>query len=104
MNNKRITFEQLFRYYKGLPHQAAAIQELEKDIEENGYDIAMRRNRPWFATWSQSGKQRDYQSAIELTKHFESFHHDAYLCPAGVWTIGWGNTAKTDGSPVVPGD
>lgn len=103
-NNKRITFEQLFRYYKGLPHQAAAIQELEKDIEENGYDITMRRDRPWFATWSQSGKQRDYQAAIELVKSFEGFHHDAYLCPAGVWTIGWGNTTKADGSPVIPGD
>ena len=104
MNNKRITFEQLFRYYKGLPHQAAAIQELEEDIQKNGYDIAMRRDRPWFATWGQAGKQRDYQAAIALVKHHEGFHHDAYLCPAGVWTIGWGNTTKVDGSPVIPGD
>jgi GH24 family phage-related lysozyme (muramidase) len=103
-NSKPITLEQLFRFYKGLPHQMAAIQMLEEDIKENGYVVAMRRDRPWFAVWSQSGKQRDYQAGVELIKKFEGFHHDAYLCPAGVWTIGWGNTAKADGSPVIPGD
>ena len=103
-NTKPITFEQLFRYYKGLPHQMAAIQMLEEDIRENGYAVAMRRDRPWFAVWSQSGKQRDYQAAIALIQKFEGFHHDAYLCPAGVWSIGWGNTKKADGSAVGPGD
>ena len=103
-NNKPISLEQLFRYYKALPHQAAAIQELEADLGKNGYEIAMRRDRGWFATWSQSGKQRDYRAGIDLIKHFESFHHDAYLCPAGVWSLAWGNTTKADGSPVVPGD
>ena len=57
MNDKRIMFEQLFRYYKGLPHQAAAIQELEKDIEENGYDIAMRRDRDWLESSSLNALQ-----------------------------------------------
>jgi len=103
-NSKAISLEQLFRYYKGLPHQAAAIQELEADLSKNGYEIAMRRDRGWFATWSQSGKQRGYRAGIELIKRFEGFHHDAYLCPAGVWSLGWGNTTKADGSPVVPGD
>jgi len=103
-NSKPISLEQLFRYYKALPHQAAAIQELEIDLSKNGYEIAMRRDRGWFATWSQSGKQRNYEAAIDLIKSFEGFHPDAYLCPAGMWSIGWGNTIKADGSPVVPGD
>ena len=103
-NNKPISLEQLFRYYRALPHQAAAIQELEIDLSKNGYEIAMRRDRGWFATWSQSGKQRNYEAAIDLIKSFEGFHPDAYLCPAGMWSIGWGNTIKADGSPVVPGD
>ena len=93
-NNKPISLEQLFRYYKALPHQAAAIQELEADLSENGYDVAMRRDRGWFATWSQSGKQRNYEAAIDLIKSFEGFHHDAYLCPAGVWSIGWGTRQR----------
>jgi len=38
-------------------------------------------------------------AAIELIKRFESLRLEAYLCPAGVWTIGWGHTAG-----VQPGD
>jgi lysozyme len=29
--------------------------------------------------------------AIELIKEFEDLRLEAYLCPAGVWTIGWGH-------------
>ena len=28
----------------------------------------------------------------KLIKRFEGCHLKAYLCPAGVWTIGWGST------------
>jgi lysozyme len=31
-------------------------------------------------------------AAINLIKEFESLQLDAYLCPAGVWTVGWGHT------------
>jgi lysozyme len=30
--------------------------------------------------------------ATPLIQHYEAFRADAYLCPAGVWTIGWGST------------
>lgn len=33
------------------------------------------------------------QAAIDLIKRFESLKLEAYLCPAGVRTIGWGHTA-----------
>jgi lysozyme len=56
-NNAPITLEQLFRYWRDLPHQRAAIPLLEADIRLKGYEIAMRRDRPWFETWSQAGKQ-----------------------------------------------
>lgn len=36
---------------------------------------------------------------IALIKEFESLQLDAYLCPANVWTIGYGHT-----SGVKPGD
>ena len=39
------------------------------------------------------------QAGIELIKEFEGFRCDAYLCPAGVWTIGYGHTKG-----VSPGD
>jgi len=31
-------------------------------------------------------------AAIDLIKRCESLRLDAYLCPARVWTIGWGHT------------
>ena len=31
-------------------------------------------------------------SCIVLVKTFEGFRADAYKCPAGVWTIGYGHT------------
>lgn len=32
------------------------------------------------------------QKGIDLIKRWESFSSVAYLCPAGIWTIGYGNT------------
>lgn len=34
------------------------------------------------------------QEGVNLIKHFEGCRLDAYLCPAGVWTIGYGHTAN----------
>jgi lysozyme len=34
------------------------------------------------------------QDGIDLIKHFEQLSLNAYLCPAGVPTIGWGHTGK----------
>lgn len=46
------------------------------------------KNLPWPAPWA----------AVALLALAESLRLKAYLCPAGVWTIGWG---ETEG--VVPG-
>jgi lysozyme len=35
-------------------------------------------------------------AAIELIKRFESLALEAYVCPAGAWTIGWGHTAGVE--------
>ena len=70
----------------------------------NGYQAAMRRDRAWFATWSQDGKQQDIGAALKLIQDFENCHLDSYKCPAGVWTIGWGNTRYQDGRPVKEND
>lgn len=32
------------------------------------------------------------KAGLDLIKHYEGFGADAYLCPAGVWTIGYGHT------------
>ncbi len=111
-NDKAITLEQLFRYKKPwgqLPHQDAAIIELEEDLAANGYAAAMRRDRSWFKAWSQSGKQADpiYMVPAEaIIKQWEGCKLIAYPDPAtsgDPWTIGYGTT-RVNGAPVKQGD
>jgi lysozyme len=47
---------------------------------------------------------RTLPSVREYIKSFENFASKAYLCPAGVWTIGNGATYYLDGSKVKKGD
>lgn len=44
------------------------------------------------------------EAGIKLLHDFEGLKLNAYLCPAGVPTIGYGNTTYADGSPVKLGD
>lgn len=46
------------------------------------------------------------RAGIDLIKQFESFLSEPYLCPGGVWTIGYGHTkGVTKGSkPITPTD
>jgi lysozyme len=44
------------------------------------------------------------QRGIDLIKEFEGFSAAPYLCPAGVWTIGYGSTRYPDHSRVQPTD
>lgn len=42
--------------------------------------------------------------AAILCREFEGLYLRAYLCPAGVWTIGYGATRYENGRPVMPTD
>jgi lysozyme len=44
------------------------------------------------------------QNCINLIKLFEGYKPKAYLCPAGVVTIGFGSTMYTDGRKIKLGD
>jgi lysozyme len=44
------------------------------------------------------------EKGIHILHEFESCRLKAYKCPAGVWTIGWGNTFYADNTPVKQGD
>lgn len=50
------------------------------------------------------GVLQKYAAGLALLKEFEGCHLKAYKCPAGTWTIGWGNTRHIDGAPVTAGD
>lgn len=42
-------------------------------------------------------------SGVKLIQDFEGFRGTAYLCPAKVWTIGWGHTSAAGDPAVVKG-
>lgn len=44
------------------------------------------------------------KQGIQLVKSFEGCFLNAYLCPAKVWTIGYGSTKYTNGKSVKQGD
>lgn len=44
------------------------------------------------------------QKCVELIKQFEGYKDKAYLCPAGIPTIGYGSTMWNDGRRVQMGD
>jgi lysozyme len=107
-NTAPITLEQLFRFYRGLPHQMAAIALLEQDIKTAGYAVAMRRDREWFKVWSQGGKIVDpVDIALPEIKAFENCKLTAYPDPrtgGEPITIGWGSTTYANGNKVKMGD
>lgn len=103
MTKAPIKLSDLFRYYKALPHQMAAISELEAELFKVAPDT-FNKDQPWFKTWSQDGKHQNLDEAFRLIQIFENCLLNAYKCPAGVWTIGWGNTRYQDGTPVRQGD
>ena len=93
MGKGPIRLADLFKYYKALPHQLAALDELEAEIltADPG---ALDRSRAWFSTWSQAGKQSEssIEPALQLIRKWEGCRLETYLCSAGVPTIGYGST------------
>ena len=41
------------------------------------------------------------EEGVALIRHFEGCSLDAYLCPAGVWTIGYGHTGDVKQGDVI---
>lgn len=101
-NDAPITIEQVVRHFKGLPHQLAALPLMEADIRQNGYKVAMRRDREWYSVWSQDGRQEDggvaaawLPLARSIVQQFEGCELTAYPDPGTggePWTVGWGST------------
>ena len=82
-----------------LPHQQAAwgyawdllsIQEQQEFLSKFRSDPAPKPTLAW-------------EPAAKLIREFEGFSDVAYICPAGVPTIGWGVTQWSDTAPVKLG-
>lgn len=92
-----------FRFYKGLPHQDAAIAELQAALPPQ----LLSRDAAWYQTWQAAGKQDDLSPALALIKEFEGCRLTAYPDPGtggDPWTIGFGNTRYPSGKAVKRGD
>lgn len=102
MTKQPLRLLDLFRYYRGLPHQMAAIAELERELPPGLLD----RSQDWFKTWIQVGKVQEPHwmgVALKVIKDFEGCRLNAYQCDANRWTIGYGIT-EIHGKPVAKGD
>lgn len=64
MATNKIRLSDLFRYYKALPHQLAALTELEQAINKSNPNI-LGRDQGWFKTWSVAGKQTSFPNSWE---------------------------------------
>lgn len=42
------------------------------------------------------------EHGIQIVKSFEGISTKPYLCPANVWTVGYGATVGSDGRPIDP--
>ena len=74
------------------PHQLAALQALDESL-------TTEQRREFTALWRAQGSPAAVPPeagwlapARQIVKEFEGCRLQAYLCPAGVWTIGWGST------------
>lgn len=94
-NTAPITLRQLFTYYRGLPHQTAAIEELEQAFQQPGatYASVMNRSRDWFQTWSQAGKQPDTSRTewATLVQALNLSQPDARTCQSTCLAMATGN-------------
>ena len=90
------------KHFKELPHQLAAWDWLQGHIPDQVLAEFAELYRadpkpkallpaPWVAP------------ALKIIREFEGCRLEAYKCPAGVWTIGWGTTRLMD-APVRSGD
>ena len=95
-------FTNFWTYYQGQTHQMDAVGELWRRMPVD----LLEEDTDWVVKY-RSGPAEPEPGAIsvindaglKLIKEFEGLRLDSYICPAGVWTIGYGST----GDHVYPG-
>jgi hypothetical protein len=94
MTKKPIRLIDLLAYYKGLPHQIAALEELEQAILKANPSI-FNKDQNWYLTWSSSvpDKRQDYKNAWDGVYQAAKDAGAKYPeCVAAQWALesGWG--------------
>jgi GH24 family phage-related lysozyme (muramidase) len=92
-------------YDKNNPNHVAAAALLQSQVPGVMNDGAewVKKFREKAAAKASSGA-RVPDEALHLIKKYEGFRAKPYICPAGVATIGYGNTFYTDGRKVTMSD
>lgn len=93
----RDEFANFFIYFKNLPHQAEAVKELYDALAATA-PSHVQDTAPWVRTY-RTAPEPEVQSVIndagvDLIKRWEGLRLEAYLCPAGVPTVGYGHTGE----------
>jgi GH24 family phage-related lysozyme (muramidase) len=93
----RDEFANFFVYFKNLPHQAEAVKELYDALAATA-PSHVQDTAPWVRTY-RTAPEPEVQSVIndagvDLIKRWEGLRLEAYLCPAGVPTVGYGHTGE----------
>jgi GH24 family phage-related lysozyme (muramidase) len=70
-----------------LPHHQAFWELVQTQLPAGFLDDGGEGRAVWLA--APAAKP---EPGLKLIREFEGCHLTAYKCPAGVWTIGWGNT------------
>lgn len=87
-------------WYRGEPHQLAGWNWLQEQLSAE----QMREFAEMYRAGPPKAKAADWLApALGIIKEFEGCRLDAYRCPAGKWTIGFGTT-MINGRPVREGD
>lgn len=100
-----IRLRDFFTHFKGEPHQLAAVDELQATMPAS----LLRADSSWVQAFRAAPAAKDplppawLVPALKIIKGFEGCHLHAYLCPAGVPTLGWGST-QINGRAVQLGD
>lgn len=97
-----IQLRQAAKHFKELPHQLAAWDWLQTHVPpqvlEEFAELYRADPKPKALL-----PPALLAPALRLIREFEGCRLEAYKCPAGVWTIGWGTTRLMD-APVRNGD
>lgn len=104
MWNQKTKLRDFFKFFNEFdPNHLAAVDLLQ----EAAYAV-MNDEAEWVKTYRglvTKEKNDGYiDRAVEIISKFEGFRSSPYLCPAGIWTIGFGSTFYEDGSLVTPSD
>ena len=84
-----------FRAFKNLPHQIAAAELLDDSLtveQREQFQELFRADPPEKPEASPTPGADWLTPCRAIVREFEGCRLEAYKCPAGVWTIGWGHT------------